>query len=486
VENKNMPILPIFNTGRDNMIKIGLCSVTFRKLSVEQVIDLCLQAGLEGIEWGGDIHVPSGNDARAAEVAALTEQANLDIVSYGSYYRLGPDEKEDVPFEDVLKTAVRLKAPAVRVWAGGKGSEETSEKERAEIVRDGQRIAALAEQKGVTVNIEYHGNTLTDTPASADRLMKEIDHPNMRLYWQPAVGESVDRRTDSIRQVLPWLTHVHVFHWADTDRLSLEAGKEAIQKTHEQAMQRQRDSLATDHEKKLLAQKAASDKETFRMQRKVEDLQRQLERKSNDELGDGAEVDLYNDLKRAFPDDVIRRVKRGVAGADIKHEIHVEGRLCGKIIYDSKNRGDWKTAYAEQLRKDQMAEKADYAILGTRKFPQNTREMTIRNGVILVNPGRATVIAGLLRNALVQLSSVKLSETGKHEKRRALYDYVTSTRCATLFTRVEDQVANLRGLDEQERTQQERMRKNRAKHVGEIEKAVIGELQREIHKILGL
>jgi 3-dehydroshikimate dehydratase len=205
VESKNMPILTIFNTGRDNMIKIGLCSVTFRKLSVEQVIDLCLQAGLEGIEWGGDIHVPSGNDARAAEVAALTEQANLDIVSYGSYYRLGPDEKENVPFEDVLETAVRLKAPAVRVWAGRKGSEETGEKERAEIVRDGQRIVALAEQKGVTVNIEYHGNTLTDTPASADRLMKEIDHPNMRLYWQPAVGESVDRRIDGIRQVLPWL-----------------------------------------------------------------------------------------------------------------------------------------------------------------------------------------------------------------------------------------------------------------------------------------
>lgn len=270
------------------------------------------------------------------------------------------------------------------------------------------------------------------------------------------------------------------------ERRTFEAEKEATQKTHEQAMQRQRDSLAVDHEKKLLALKAASDKETFRMQRKVEDLQRQLEKKSNDELGDGAEVDLYNDLKRAFPDDVIRRVKRGVAGADIKHEIHVEGRLCGKIVYDSKNRGDWKTAYAEQLRKDQMAEKADYAILGTRKFPRNTREMTIRNGVILVNPSRATVIAGLLRNALVQLSSVKLSETGKHEKRRALYDYVTSTRCATLFTRVEDQVANLRGLDEQERTQQERMRKNRAKHVGEIEKAVIGELQREIHKILGL
>lgn len=63
----------------------------------------------------------------------------------------------------------------------------------------------------------------------------------------------------------------------------------------------------------------------------------------------------------------------------------------------------------------------------------------------------------------------------KHEKRRALHDCVTSTRCATLGTRVEDQGANLRGLDEQERTQ-ERIRKNRAKHVGEIEKAVIGEL----------
>lgn len=40
-------------------IKTGMTSVTFRKKSAENVIALVKEAGLDGIEWGGDIHVPA-------------------------------------------------------------------------------------------------------------------------------------------------------------------------------------------------------------------------------------------------------------------------------------------------------------------------------------------------------------------------------------------------------------------------------------------
>lgn len=270
------------------------------------------------------------------------------------------------------------------------------------------------------------------------------------------------------------------------DRKALAKDKEAAKKAHDAELKRQRKVLNADSDKKLLAQKASGEKVTHRLQKKLEDMTRQLEQKSNDDLGDGAEVDLYNDLKEAFPDDVIVRVRKGVAGADVKQEIHVDGRRCGKIVYDSKNRADWKNKYAEQLRQDQIAEKADYAVLATRKFPAKIREMTVKDEVILVNPARATTVARLLRNALIQLSSSKLSEDGKKEKQRELFDFVTSPRFSTLFSRFEDEIGHLRKLDETEKTQQRKMRNYRAKHVGEIEKTVVGELQREIHKILGI
>jgi 3-dehydroshikimate dehydratase len=61
------------------MIRTGLLSVTFRQLVVEDIIPLVVQAGLDGIEWGGDIHVPHGEVKRAEVVGRLTRDAGLQV-----------------------------------------------------------------------------------------------------------------------------------------------------------------------------------------------------------------------------------------------------------------------------------------------------------------------------------------------------------------------------------------------------------------------
>ena len=87
------------------MIKSGLCSVTFRSLQVEDVLKICREAKLQGIEWGGDIHVPSGDIHRARRVAELSKQAGIEVASYGSYFRTGGSEDEGLYFHTVLDTA---------------------------------------------------------------------------------------------------------------------------------------------------------------------------------------------------------------------------------------------------------------------------------------------------------------------------------------------------------------------------------------------
>lgn len=204
------------------MNKGGLCSVTFRELSVNEIIKLVREADLDGIEWGGDVHVPPGDIGKAKEVASLTKEAGLDVVSYGSYYRVGISN--DISFETILKTAVHLTAPSIRVWAGRLGSDEVDDIYRKNVVEDGQRIAELAKKYNITIHFEYHGRTLTDTPESAVALMKDINHTNAKLYWQPAVGEAVDKRLKSIEKVRPWLSHIHVFHWDELEKLPLSQG----------------------------------------------------------------------------------------------------------------------------------------------------------------------------------------------------------------------------------------------------------------------
>ena len=141
----------------------GLVSITFRNLSPQEIVDLVVKAGLSSIEWGGDIHVPHGDIAQAKKVRQQTLDAGLSVAAYGSYYRIGVSEGKGLPFASVLESAVALGAPTIRVWAGEKGSAETTAVERAAIVADAIRIAELAQAQNVAISLEYHGGTLTDT-----------------------------------------------------------------------------------------------------------------------------------------------------------------------------------------------------------------------------------------------------------------------------------------------------------------------------------
>lgn len=200
------------------MLRSGLVSITFRKLSVEEVVDLAHSAGVEGIEWGGDVHVPPGDMARAREVKRLTEDAGLMVSAYGSYYRLRPDQDEDHPFEAVLATAVGLGAPVIRVWAGDQPSTAVDTAGRAGIVEQSRRIADLAAAQGIAIAYEYHGNTLTDALDSALDLLRAVDHPNVSTFWQPPNGRPPEENRAGLDAVAPYVTNIHCFHWWPTSK----------------------------------------------------------------------------------------------------------------------------------------------------------------------------------------------------------------------------------------------------------------------------
>jgi len=186
-------------------MKCGLTSVTFRKLDWREIIRVALDCGFDGIEWGGDIHVPPGEVALAREVHQATVEAGLSVLSYGSYYRLGGRDA----FKPVLDTAHALQAGSIRVWAGTKGSARYSAKERARAVEDAQSIADMAASHGITVAFEYHPNTLTDTSESALALLTEVGRGNVRSYWQPNPGLTHAENLAELTAMLPWLLHVH-------------------------------------------------------------------------------------------------------------------------------------------------------------------------------------------------------------------------------------------------------------------------------------
>lgn len=193
------------------MLETGLVSVSFRNLTPEKIVELTKQAQLEGIEWGGDVHVPAGDVETAKRVRKLTEDAGLKVFAYGSYYRPGEQPVEE--FMPVLECAKALGAPVIRVWAGAKWSWRADEAYVQKVISDTQAICDIAAKENIAVSYEYHGWTLTDNRFSATEVHREVGRENMALYWQPNFCLTDEENILALRMVLPRMKDVHVFFW---------------------------------------------------------------------------------------------------------------------------------------------------------------------------------------------------------------------------------------------------------------------------------
>ncbi len=192
----------------------GLCSITFRKMTVLQIISLVQKAGLDAIEWGGDIHVPAGDEGTAKNVQERMSDAGLLTSSYGSYFRIFDETDQEENFSPVLASALTLGTDTIRIWAGRKGSNETSGYERRRLAERAVQIADQAGREGVKIAFEFHRNTLTDTNESALKLLRETNHPNIYIYWQPIYwGPDIAYRLQGLRDLASRILNFHVFYW---------------------------------------------------------------------------------------------------------------------------------------------------------------------------------------------------------------------------------------------------------------------------------
>jgi sugar phosphate isomerase/epimerase len=187
----------------------GLTSVSFRSLSAGKIISLAKSAGLDGIEWGGDIHAAPGDTSLAAKIRAETLEAGLKVLSYGSYYKLS----EGGVFTPVLETALALGAPLIRVWAGTIPSAQADEACYNSAAAELRTVCDQAGEHGIRIGLEYHRGTLTDTCESAGKLLRLTDRETLSTYWQPNPDLSAAEHRREIALLLPRISSIHVFHW---------------------------------------------------------------------------------------------------------------------------------------------------------------------------------------------------------------------------------------------------------------------------------
>ena len=271
----------------------------------------------------------------------------------------------------------------------------------------------------------------------------------------------------------------------DREAEAIKQTQKDAEKQRQKELDEQRQVLDKDKTLSLLKQAAIFNREREGLQKKMQLMDKQLQKKTANELGDGAEIDLFEALRESFSGlgDQIRRIRKGQPGADIVHEVFYKAQSCGKIILDSKNHQDWKSRFVSKLRKDQVEEGAQHAILTTAAFPKGKKEMCIESDVIVMAPARVVYVVQILRQAMVTMHVRGLSNRERTTKMSKLYELITSESYAGKFAEANKLTQDILDLEVQERTTHNNVWIKRGSFLKRIQN-VLSDTQTEVSAII--
>lgn len=424
-----------------------------------------------------------------AETARIAALAALDVKTKEVETEKASSEATRVALQgQIEEVKIESTAAIEKIRADAVAQEEIIRLEAIRIANEAMAIK-IADAEAKRLEAEKAGITLKaqleDVKASSEQALEEA-----RL--QAATREAEVRAEVSSTMEAAAKEKIDAAEEARAEAEGKAAAAEnrnlTLQQSYEsqlnQRLQEQRDALEAASVVAVNAEKAAAFVERQKLSNKVDELSRALEKKTAEEIGEGAEIDLFEALKGEFESDRIERVNKGQAGADILHTIIHNGQECGKIIYDSKSHNSWRNEFATKLRSDQMSAQADHAILSSHKFPAGFRHLHLQDGVMIAGPARVISLAQIVRAHLVQTHTLRMSTAERAHKTAALYDFITSQQCADLFSRLDEQAEALLDIQVKEKKAHEKIWKDQGLAIRSAMK-VQAELRNQIDLIIG-
>ena len=215
---------------------------------------------------------------------------------------------------------------------------------------------------------------------------------------------------------------------------------------------------------------AEKDKQLDDMKKQIDELKRKSEQGSQQMQGEVLELELEESLKEEFPFDVIEPVAKGVKGGDIIQTVKTQsGRICGKILWETKRTKNWSDSWIQKLKDDQRDAKADLAILVSETLPKGFHHFRLISGVWVTDILSAVSLALALRVVLIQVARERETQVGKKEKMELAYNYLTGQE---FRNRVEAIVESFTAMKADLEAERRAMLKTWAKREKQIERVI--------------
>ncbi len=291
---------------------------------------------------------------------------------------------------------------------------------------------------------------------AVDRTSERVSAETEQHLRQEMVQQGAD-----LKKAQDQLAAKDVAHKAALDSVKKEAEDSATERMQQQMAQQDadinkaQDELAAERENRQAdldsavkkAKGEAEDQfnsqleennvEKRRMQKIIDDLQRQARQGPVEQQGEALEEWLQKTLQYTFSQDNIVEVKKGHRGADIIQQVTNRlGQRCGTIIWETKNAQSWSKNWLDKIHGDAERVNADLKVIVSAATPEGIKSFGLEDGVWVSNIESAPALALVLRQHMFQLYNLRRANIGREGKMEAVYDYLVSDRFADRVQRI--------------------------------------------------
>jgi len=227
--------------------------------------------------------------------------------------------------------------------------------------------------------------------------------------------------------------------------------------------------LSNELEEKNRLILAEKDKQLKDMRNQIDVLKRKAEVSSQQLKGEVLELELEDLLKNAFPFDEIKPITKGMKGADVIQVVKTQyGKICGKILWETKRTKSWSDSWIQKLKDDQRSEKADIAVIVSEVLPKGLSIFREIKGVWVSEISSSISLGVALRVVLIRVAREREFHKGKKEKMELIYSYLTGPEFRNRVEAIIEGFVAMKTELEGEKRAMEKIWSRRAKQIEKV------------------
>ena len=206
---------------------------------LDEQCDLLDTLGMRNLEFRSvdGINVADLTDEQLTAVKETLDRRNIGVTCIGSPIGksdVTADFGEQLPrFERSLRAAQVLQSPFVRVFSFFLPPSDDPARHRDEVLRRMSRLAAGAENAGVTLLHENETRVYGETPERCVDIFEGVGSAALRATWDPAnfVHAGFAPFTEAYPVIRPYLVHLQIKDCTDTGNVPAGQGGGQIPET---------------------------------------------------------------------------------------------------------------------------------------------------------------------------------------------------------------------------------------------------------------